>query len=92
MASRYSNVLLTVIALLLCAIVAKLYIPVAQVIGPQLSAPTLGDMTAASSIHDPELRQQRQNEVRSRMPISFVNGSVGVNNTVQVEGEVSVNQ
>ena len=92
MTTNYSHVLLTVIALLLCAIVAKLYLPAAQAVGPQLGAPTLGDMAAASNVTDPLLRRQRQDEVRSRMPLSVVRGGVDVNNTVQVEGEVSINE
>jgi hypothetical protein len=59
MSNRYTNIILTFIALLLGAIVAKLYLPAAQLIGPQMSLPTLGEVAAARKIVDPANRRAR---------------------------------
>lgn len=97
MSNWYSNVVLTVIALLLAAIAAKLYIPAAQLLGPQIAGPTRGEAIAARKLNDPDLRRARLEELRSRTPVVWVNGgdidvsgSVDVDNTVEVEGEVSI--
>ena len=97
MSNWYSNIVLTVIALLLGAIVAKLYLPATQLIGPQISPPTRGEAIAARKITDPTYRRARLEELRSRTPAVWVNGgdievsgSVDVGNTVEIEGEVSI--
>ena len=97
MSNWYSNTLLTVIALLLASIVAKLYLPAAQLVGPQLSPPTRGDAIATRKITDPKIRRERLDELRSRLPVVWVSGgdievtgSVDVSNTVEIEGEVSI--
>lgn len=97
MSNWYQNIILTIIALLLCAIVAKIYLPAAQLIGPQISLPTRGDAAAARKIIDPADRRARLEEIRSRVPVVWVSGgevevsgSVDVDNTVDIEGEVAV--
>lgn len=97
MSSWYIKVILTVIALLLAAIVAKLYLPAAQLIGPQISPPTRGEMTEARKLNDSSARRARLENLRARTPAVWVdggdievNGSVDVDNTVEIEGEVSI--
>lgn len=97
MPNWYTNFILTLITLLLAAITAKLYLPAAQLVGPQLSAPTRGDILAASKLNVPQLRQARLEELKSRAPAVWVNGgniqvygTVDVDNTVEVEGKVSI--
>lgn len=97
MSNWYTNIILTFIALLLGAIVAKLYLPAAQLIGPQMSLPTLGEVAAARKIVDPANRRARLEEIRSRVPVVWVSGgeldvsgSVDVDNTVDIEGEVAI--
>lgn len=97
MSNWYSNLVLSVIALLLALIVAKLYLPDAQRIGPQISLPTRGDVVAARSIGEPEARRRQLESLRARVPVVWVGGGdievtgrVDVDNTVEVEGEVSI--
>jgi hypothetical protein len=87
MSSRYQDVVLTLIAVLLGAIVAKLYLPAAQEIGIRLSPPTLGDLSAARQQGSPRSFQ----EIRSQVPVVWLNGGnadVEVTNTVDVRGEL----
>lgn len=97
MSNWYSNVIFTIIALLLAAIVAKLYVPAAQLVGPQISPPTRGEMVEARKLSDPSARRARLDDLRARAPAVWVNGgdieisgSVDVDNTVEIEGEVSI--
>jgi hypothetical protein len=92
MSSRYSNVMLTLIVLLLGAIVAKLYVPAAQQIGPQFAAPTRGEALAARRIPDPAQRKAAIDELRSRAPSVWIEGGdVDVSGSdVTVSGEVTV--
>jgi len=94
----YTNAVLTVIALLLAAIVAKLYVPTLQEIGPRLSPFTRGDVIAARQIQDAKARRARLRELQQGAPLVWVAGgdvdvsgsTVEVSNTVEVEGEVSL--
>ena len=98
MSQTYTNVMLTVIALLLSAVVAKLYFPTANEIGPQIAAPTREEISIARKIKDPILREKRLEHLRSRLPVLWVAGGeidtsgseVKVDGTVEVEGEVSI--
>lgn len=99
MSSTYHNILLTIIALLLVAIVAKLYLPAAQNVGAQISPPTRGELITALKIADPKLRRARFDELRSRTPTAWISGGeievtgeVEVTNTVEIEGDVSIDQ
>jgi hypothetical protein len=93
MSNWYTNAILTIIALLLAAVAAKLYLPAAQLIGPQISPPTRGEMAEARKLSD----WARLEDLRARVPAVWVNGgdievsgSVYVDNTVEIEGEVSI--
>lgn len=93
MSNWYTNAILTIIALLLAAVAAKLYLPAAQLIGPQISPPTRGEMAEARELSD----WARLEDLRARVPAVWVNGgdievsgSVYVDNTVEIEGEVSI--
>lgn len=95
---RYTNVVLTIIALLLAAIVGKLYVHELQDVGPRLTPPTRGDFLAAREIEDTDTRSERTRILRERAPLVWIAGgsadvsgsSVEVTNTVSVSGEVSV--
>ena len=89
--TTYQNIVLTLIALLLAAIVAKLYIPAAQMIGPQLSPPTRGEVLALRAIKDPKIREEKFNEIRQRAPAVWVNGGkITIEGTVEVDNTVDV--
>jgi hypothetical protein len=97
MSNWYANAVLTVIALLLLAIVAKLYLPVAQLVGPQLSPPSRGDVAAARKLTDSSIRSAHLEELRLRAPAVWVSGgeievrgNVTIDNTVDVQGDVSI--
>jgi len=97
MSNWYTNAILTIIALLLAAVAAKLYLPAAQLIGPQISPPTRGEMAEARKLSDSSARRARLEDLRARVPAVWVNGgdievsgSVYVDNTVEIEGEVSI--
>jgi hypothetical protein len=100
MQSMYTNTLLTIIALLLCAIAAKLYIPATQEYGIRISHPTVGDVRNARSIKDQKEKREEIEELRARTPVFYVSGgdidvsgsSIEVRNTVEVEGKVSIEQ
>lgn len=99
MSNLYANIVLTIIALLLGAAVAKLYLPSAQEVGLSLTPPTRGEAMAIQKITDPKLRSARLADLRSRLPAIYVAGgnlevagSVDVDNTVEVEGEVSISR
>jgi len=92
MGSLYRNTVLTVIALTLAAIAAKLYIPAASSVGSQFVYPTRGDFEKAREIKDKSEREERIQLLQSRMPVVridggsiSVSGSVDVSNTVTVE-------
>lgn len=96
MQDAYSKSLLTVIAVALCAITAKLYLPMANRIGPHVGAPTRGDLAAArtssSTNSSAEMRQ-----LKLDVPLSWidggdveVSGSVSVDQPVEVTGSVSI--
>lgn len=95
---RFTNTLLSIIAVLLAAIVAKLYVPAAQDLGPRFAPHTLEDILAARDIDDRSERRARLRELARGTPIVWVDGgdvdvsgsSVEVTNTVEVEGEVSL--
>lgn len=97
---RYTNIILTVIALLLAAIAGKLYIPALQEVGPRLSPHTRGDFIVARQIKDAKTRQSRLKVLREGAPLVWVAGgdldvsgsSVEVSNTVDIEGEVSLDR
>ena len=98
MSQTYTNAMLTVISLLLSAIVAKLYFPAANEIGPQIALPVRGDISAARKIKDPILRKKQLELLNSRLPIAWVAGGdidasgseVKIDGTVEIEGEVSI--
>lgn len=85
MSNRLLFILLVIIALLLSAIVAKLYLPWAQQFGAQISPPTYGEIVAASKIGDPLLRRARIEELHNRAAIVWVRGG-----DVEVSGNVDV--
>jgi len=88
---KYTNVLLTVIAILLAAIVAKLYVPALQEVGTRLSPITRGEFFAARQIKNANVRQAKLKELREDTSMIWVTGGdVEVSNTVQVEGEVTI--
>lgn len=89
MSGHYQNVVLTIIAVLLGAIVAKLYIPSAQHIGPRTSFPTRAELMAAGKAGDTD--QVRL--LNSQAPVVWLaGGSVDaeITNTVGVTGEVAI--
>ena len=88
---KYTNAVLTLIAGLLAAIVAKLYVPALQDVGPRLYPFTRADVVAARQIKDPKARQLRFNQLREGTPVVWIaGGDIDVSNTVEVEGEVSI--
>lgn len=96
----YTNAVLTVIAALLAAIAAKLYVPALQEVGPRLSPFTRGDVVAARQIENAEARRARFKELREGAPIVWIAGgdvdasgsTVEVSNIVRVQGEVSIDR
>ena len=84
----YPNILLTIIALALCAITAKLYLSAADRVGPHLGAPTTGDYLALSqsALTDDE-RVERARQLNSATPRVNVDGG---NLNVEVLGQISV--
>lgn len=81
--SLYTNALLTIIALALTAIAAKLWTP-------SKAEPTLGDLYGLASIPDLSERQKKARELLSRIPLAVVKveGTVDteVTNDVNVRG------
>jgi hypothetical protein len=92
MSRWYLNSILTVIALLLGAIVAKLYLPIAQELGPQIAGPTRGELVEAGKIGNSDLRRIRLEQLHARMPeVLVAGGDVDVSGSnVTVDGEVSI--
>ena len=97
---KYTNIVLTVIAVLLTLIVAKLYLPALQEVGPRLAPYNRADLMAARAVTDPARRKERLQSLRDGTPIIWVVGgdidasgsSVEVSNTVNVEGDVSTSR
>ena len=81
MSTRYSNTILTIIALFLGAIVAKLYIPAAEQIGPQFSSPTRAEWAATKLVNDPKVRKAQQDAIKARLPYVWI-----YDGTVEVSG------
>lgn len=83
----YTNVLLTVIAMLLGAIVAKLYFDLPSQYGPSFLIPRQGDFLALRDIKDPSVRDTAAGELVRKLPIHIVReGYVEVHGTVEVSG------
>lgn len=85
----YSLFLQTVVALALCAIVAKLYFPAADAIGVHIGAPNQGDMEAVKQL-DATSRPNAVAQLRKRIPLTRVQGDVEVSGSVSIEGPVEI--
>ena len=94
MSNRLGNVLLAVIAVSLLAIVAKLYCPVAQSVGPRLYGPVRGDLVALRQVEDKELRAEERKRIYEEMPIVWVSGgSIDVDGGyIEVTGSVQIDR
>ena len=92
MSKFYANVILTVIAVLLAAITAKLYLPGTQQFGPRIGFPTRGDLAAATEIKDAKIKAARMDELKRQMPVVWIRGGdIDVSgSTVTVDGEVEI--
>jgi len=87
----YGNILLTIITASLVAIVAKLYLPQAEHIGPRIALPRYGDLLALASVSDTAVRKQALQELIRNLPLVRVQGGdIDVSGTVSVEGTVDV--
>ncbi len=97
---KYTNAMLTIIALLLAAIVGKLYVIELQNIGPRITPPTRGDLLAAQQIQDPDSRKEQTRFLKERAQLVWIAGgssdvsgsSIEVTNTISVEGEVTLDE
>lgn len=75
-----SKVILSVIALALCVIAFKLWLPSGTVVG----APTYGDFNALRDIHDPQLRKEARLRLMNSIPLVRVQGG-------QIDADVTGN-
>lgn len=82
----YCKGVLTVIALMLCLITAKLYLPSFNRIGTHLGGPTRQDLLDARKIKEEELRKEAFYQLKRDVPIVWVEGG-----DVSVSGSVELN-
>ena len=83
----YANVMLTVIALLLAAIAAKLYFLTPNQFGPSLVIPRQGDFLALAEISDPDVQLKEMTKIVRALPVNIIrDGNVEVHGTVDVSG------
>jgi hypothetical protein len=92
---NYLNSVLTVIALLLITIVAKLYYPSFINLDKSGNQPTRHDFVEAKKIKDEKIKEQRLDYLESKLPViwvrdGFINGDVSISGSVEVEGTVDV--
>jgi hypothetical protein len=86
----YSAVLQTIIAIALCAIVAKLYLPSANAIGVHIGAPTRGDMLSVAKAPAGDQRKNLMKSLLDRIPLTAVEGDVSISEPIEVTGSVQV--
>jgi len=86
----YSAVLQTIIAIALCAIVAKLYMPSANAIGVHLGAPTRGDMLSVAKAAAGDQKKNLMKSLIDRIPLTGVEGDVSISEPIEVRGNVEV--
>ncbi len=80
--ATYQNFVLTVIAIVLIAICAKLY----TAPQPAPAAPTLAEWNAVSKIKSREERNRERDALAARLPVAWsAGGDVEVSNTVPVK-------
>ena len=83
----YTNVMLTVIALLLAAIAAKLYFFAPNQFGPSLIFPRQGDFLALRDVTDRDTQLKEVAKIVGTLPVTIVrDGNVEVQGTVDVSG------
>lgn len=83
----YANVMLTVIALLLAAIAAKLYFFTPNQFGPSLVIPRQGDFLALRDLNDPDAQSKEVAKIIRALPVTIIrDGNVEVHGEVQVSG------
>jgi hypothetical protein len=93
MSDVYTKSLLTIIAVALCAITVKLYVPAANRLGPNIGGPTLSDMFSAKEIQNESRRAAAIRKVSRDAPIVFVGGgNVDVSGEVSIHGPVEINR
>jgi len=80
---KTSKVILTVIAVALCAIAFKLYFPSSSFSG----APTYGDFIALREVKDPKQRKEKRLNLMKKLPLVRVQGG---NVDADVSGSVSI--
>jgi len=90
----YTNVILTIIAILLAFILLKVSEPAERM-------PTVGDMMSLRDIKDSSVRRERQKQLLAATPITWVeggsikvsDGSIEVSGGyITVDGEVSIHR
>jgi len=91
MTSRYQNVMLTLIVLLLAAITVKLYAPPGNPLGPPLAPATRADFAAANKIKNYPMRAATIKELKARAPVVWIQGGdVDVTGEVAIDGGVTI--
>lgn len=98
MGENYKNILLTLIALMLAAIVASIYVPAIREFTSASPPPTKQDFDNLRTIADRSERNSARQALRSRIPvfsidggsISVNGGSISVSGAVEVENTVTV--
>lgn len=91
MGENYKNILLTLIALMLAAIVASIYVPAIREFTSASPPPTKQDFDNLRTIADRSERNSARQALRSRIPVfSIDGGSISVSGAVEVENTVTV--
>lgn len=83
----YTNVMLTVIALLLASISAKLYFFTPNQFGPSLVIPRQGDFLALRDLNDRDAQSKEAAKIVRALPVTIIrDGNVEVRGQVEVSG------